>query len=392
MTRVHGHLKGLKYHPNPHSPNSPAIFLYGDQPYKYNQQSAEISPTPISSSLPMSELLLAVNGLLNTTYNSMLINKYRDLNCHLGPHKDDESSIVPSSSISTLSLGNTRRFEISLNGARDTVEHTVNLESRSLCTMLPGFQDAFYHAIACGRNSVKKERGVRYSVTFRHIIADSDSGKTTHLPEIVEEKEEEKEDQEQQKDLDTDAPDTLVFGSSLTKELDNTKLSKHHKNFKVFSHSGAKVKDILNDVKSVGKMETLDPSKITSLFFVCGGNDVENLRKDSDIEDVYRDYDELVKAAKEVFPAAKINIISLIPRRARYKCHINNMYEMNEYLDNFCQEHSFRFINIFSHFLTKLPHIWLLNRNLFNKSNLHFNTIGNSVLAKVLIGVANSPR
>ena len=395
VARVHTHLKGLTYHPNPTSPNSPEIFLYGDHPYKYNQQSAGIFPTPIISSLPMAELLVAVNGLLNTSYNSILINKYKNLHCHLVAHKDDEKSLDPTSPISTLSLGATRRFVISLNDKK-TVEQTVTLESRSLCTMLPGFQDAYYHAIAPGRNSMKREKGVRYSITFRRIL--SQSNKTTDLPNIDEEGEEDEEEEEdgeeeeEDDDDETDSPDTLVFGSSLTKELDQTKLSKYDKNFKVFSHSGASVKDIMKDVQSVRDTGTLKSSKVKSVFFVCGGNDIENLYNDSDIKDVCKDYEHLVKLTKDIFPHAKINIISLIPRRAKYRSHIDNMYEMNTWLCNFSRENSFRFVNIFSHFLLKLPHIWLLNRKLFNNSRLHFNKVGNSVLAKVLIGVANSPR
>ena len=316
--------------------------------------------------------------------------KYRNLHCSLGPHKDDETSLDPTSPISALSLGASRRLQISLDADKNKVMHTIELASRSLCSMLPGFQNSYYHSIAPGRKSVKKEKGERYSITFRRI-----------LPDAVEENEEKEEEIEevptsdikkQVPDKDKSTPDTLVFGSSLAKELDETLLSKYKKIFGVFSNSGARVQDITNDVKRVKENGTLDVQKVSSLFFVCGGNDIENLQKDSDIQNVYRDYENLVNVAKDVFPAAKINIVSLIPRRARYRAHINNMYEMNEWLEDFCLEHSFRFVNIFSHFILKLPHIWLLNRKLFNDSHLHFNKVGNSVLAKVLIGVANSPR
>ena len=385
VARVHKHVKGLQYHPNPLSSNSPEIYLYGDQPYIYNKQSAEVSPKAILTALPMAELLIAVNSELNTNYNSMLINKYRNLHSTLGPHKDDEENLDPSSSIiSTLSLGATRRFQVSLDSDKDKAVHTVELASGSICTMLPGFQDHFHHSIAAGRKSIKKEKGqARYSITFRHILSNKSADKEK-------EKEEVKESSSTKKKRDENSPDTLVFGSSLTKDLDNTLLSKYDKNLKVFSNSGAKVKDIINDVKR--EKETLDPQSITAVFFICGGNDIENLRKHTDIDNVHRDYENLISIAKDIFPAAKINIISLIPRRARYRGHINNMYVMNYWLESFCREHSCRFVNVFSHFLVKFPHIWLLNKNLFNTGHLHFNKVGYSVLAKILIGVANSPR
>ena len=393
VAKVHEHLKGLNYQPNPSSPNSPEIYLYGKHSYIYNKQSSQVSPTATLTSLPMAELLIAVNTTLNTNYNSMLINRYRNINCSLGPHKDDEVNLDPSSPISALSLGATRRLHVSLNSDKNKAVHTVELASRSLCTMLPGFQDKYYHSIAPGRKSVKKEKGVRFSITFRRILSDT--------VEEDNEKESEKDEKEEPCENPTvtpndntndNTPDTLIFGTSLTKELDDRLLSKHQKNFRVFSNSGAKVKDISNDVRTAKESGTVDYLNVTSLFFVCGGNDVENLQKDSDIVDVYRDYETLINVAKDAFPAAKINIVSLIPRRARYRAHIANMHEMNEWLEDFCHDHSFRFVNVFSHFLLKLPHIWLLNRKLFNGRLLHFNNIGNSVLAKVLIGVANSPR
>ena len=397
VTRVHDHVKGLTYHPNPNSPKSPEIFLYGDQPYQYNQQSAEIAPKPIpTSALVMSELLCTVNEALHTKYNSMLINKYNNIHSCLGPHKDDEPSLQPLSPISALSLGASRRFQISLDGDKNKIEHTVPLKSGSLCTMYPGFQEAFYHQIAPGRKSITKERGVRYSITFRCITASESSilaeEEREEKEEGEEKEEEEKEEEEETEHITNDSPDTLVFGSSLTKDLDNTKLSKYDKKFKVFPHPGASVRDITNDIERESYNVTLDKSKVTSVFLVIGGNDIENLHDEADIENVYRDFENLVEVTKDVFRDAKINIVSLIPRRARYKSHINNMYEMNTWLDHFCRQQSCRFVNIFTHFLRKLPHIWLLNKDLFNSRRLHFNKVGNSVLAKVLIGVANNPR
>ena len=386
VSRVHGHVKGLTYHPNPKSPNRPEIFLYGNQPYKYNQQSSEVVPKPTVSCPVMSELLSTVNGALGTKYNSMLINKYPNLHCSLGPHKDDEPSLDSAYPISALSLGATRRFQISCDEDKNKIVNTVLLRSGSLCTMLPGFQEAFYHQIAPGRKSIAKERGVRYSITFRHVA-------TPNLSNPVEEEEDDNGEHINDSLTDTsDTPDTLVFGSSLTKELDATLLSKYKKTFKVYPHPGANVRDITTDIERESAKGTLYTSKVTSVFLVIGGNDIENLHDDADIEHVYRDYENLIEVTKDVFRNANINIVSLIPRRARYKSHINNMYEMNTWLDLFCRENSCRFVNIFSHFLLKLPHIWLLNKDLFNTRRLHFNKVGNSVLAKVLIGVANNPR
>ena len=102
-------------------------------------------------------------------------------------------------------------------------------------------------------------------------------------------------------------------------------------------------------------------------FLVCGGNNIELLTKDSDFEHVYRDYDELIHVAREVFPEAKLHVFSLIPRRAKYKAHIiGNMHIMNTWLKDYCASHDIRFIYVFSFFIDK--HTWRLNERLFNSS------------------------
>lgn len=349
----------------------------------------------------MAELLSAVNSQMKTEYNSILVNKYKDLHCSLGFHKDDETSIDPSSPISALSLGATRRLNISLNGDKYVVKHSYRLESQSMFTMLPGFQDAFYHSIAPGRKSIKKERGVRISVTFRRILPEPGSTQqndTTAYPPPATESREEEEEEKKKQILDKDEkqtyhPDTIVFGSSLAKSLDATLLSRYSKTFKVYSNSGARVKDIEDDVKKMKEDQHLDTTKVSSVFLLCGGNDVGQLRQDSDIINIYDDYTSLVAFTQIVFPNAKINVISLIPRIARYKSHIQNMHIMNEWLEIFCTKNSHRYVDIFTHFLVTLPrpHIWHIDGKLFRHDRVHFSDVGNSVIAKVLIAVANTP-
>ena len=107
---------------------------------------------------------------------------------------------------------------------------------------------------------------------------------------------------------------------------------------------------------------------------------------------MFEDIEDTVELTREVFPHAKINFISLIPRRAKYEEHISNMHAVNIWISKFCQKEDIRFVDIFSFFLIRTSREWWLNENLFNSSKLHFNKVGDSVLAKVLIGVANLPQ
>jgi lysophospholipase L1-like esterase len=337
----------------------------------------------------MNVLLDAVNEILGTKYNSMLVNRYRSRDVCLGVHKDDEECLVKEASISTLSFGCIRRMKIAPDGDKYKPVCELVLKPGSLLTMMPGFQEKYWHSIPEGRKSTQKERGLRYSVTFRQLSPQTASTLPVaeSLPPVVQ-------PTVQGNVLGNAHPDTFVFGSSLVKGLDEQMLSKYAKNFKVLCNRGATIGKIYENVERIRDSGAYDTSQVSTVFLMCGGNDVENLKakKRNDVKFVLEDYEDLVDLVKEVFPGAKINILSLIPRRNRYGFHIDNMHKVNRWLESFCKKKSIRFVDIFSFYLVKLPNIWKLNKKLFNRDNLHFSPIGDSVLAKVLLGVANSPR
>ncbi len=169
LLEVEEHLTTLQFHPSSSRAHSPDIHLFGSQKYGYNKQSANVLPTPIVSDSPIGVLLGIVNGLVGADFNSVLINRYRNVKCYLGPHKDDEDCLDDASPISTLSLGATRRLLVCTNEDKTKPVKTLFLTPRSIFTMQPGFQELYYHAIAAGRKSRKDETGPRYSITFRRI-------------------------------------------------------------------------------------------------------------------------------------------------------------------------------------------------------------------------------
>ena len=398
LSEVHDFVKSLKYHPSSSRPHSPEIHLFGSHKYGFNRQSDDVLPTPIQPGSPLCVLVGVVSGIVGIDFNCILINHYRNCKCHLGRHKDDEKCLDRSSPIAAVSLGATRRLHIFLNEAKNKPAKTLTLTHGSLFTMEPGFQDLYYHSIPEGRKSFDNETGPRYSITLRRIIPSdtvpaSDKGCTAEeTPATVSLEEEEDIPSNEPHKSVTEAPDTVVFGSSLLKGLDEKLLSKYSKNFKVYCHRGARVSDIYEDVEKVQNMGELDTSKVSGVFLLCGGNDLENLKRDDDIKFVYEDIEDLVELTREAFPNAKIHIVSSIPRRSQYSSHIRNMHRLNYWLNSFCKKMSIRFVDIFSFFVVKLESSWILNTKLFNGSELHFSKTGDSVLAKVLIGVANMPR
>ena len=141
-------------------------------------------------------------------------------------------------------------------------------------------------------------------------------------------------------------------------------------------------------MREVANDDNFDCHAVTCIFLVCGGNDIENA---NNIDKVKEDYKKLLLYAQQAFPNATINAVSLIPRRAKYRNHIDDMHAMNDWLLTYCKNCGIRFVDIFHFFVDKLSRE--LNYKLINSHDkLHLTKVGDSVLGKVLIAVANRPR
>ena len=93
-------------------------------------------------------------------FNSSLINAYRNESDMIDFHPDRES-LGKGSAVVTVSVGDTRRFELKRNS--DGKEYTTYLHSGDLVLMYGDTQKTHKHAIP--REKIK--RGMRYSVTYR---------------------------------------------------------------------------------------------------------------------------------------------------------------------------------------------------------------------------------
>lgn len=95
--------------------------------------------------------------------NSVLVNVYRNGEDYVSMHKDDEPLFDNNQPIASVSLGTPRAFAIGTSRTR--VDHTMDLEDKSLLLMLPGFQDRYWH-------SVPRQPDVqhaRVNLTFRYV-------------------------------------------------------------------------------------------------------------------------------------------------------------------------------------------------------------------------------
>lgn len=95
--------------------------------------------------------------------NSVLVNVYRNGNDYVSMHRDDEPLFDATQPIASVSLGATRAFTI--GNSRQSVDHTIDLENKSLLLMLPGFQDRYWHGVPRQPNT----EGARINLTFRYV-------------------------------------------------------------------------------------------------------------------------------------------------------------------------------------------------------------------------------
>ena len=381
--RTFAELNSLRVLKGTHA-NSPGLCQFSDSfHYAWNGHSKSSPCHPVTP--VMRELLLYANKVLGGNFNHVLVSKYSSYKACLGAHRDDEDQLDPESPVATISFGKVRSLRITKPD--DEIVSDLRLPVNSCFTMLHGFQDRYRHAIPAGRKGIKEERGQRYSITLRKVIspppqnlnpAPNASAAPVHVEPAI-----------QQGQGEAVKTDTLVFGSSLTKDLKPELLSKHQKQFKVYPLKGAHSTRILDNLKKKVDTREIVCSDITNIFFVCGGNDVENVPNLSVVKSNYR---ALVDYALSTFPGAKINAVSLIPRRTRKEKpdHRSRMIEINSWIETLCKERQVRFVNIWSFFIDKKAND--LNYKLFFNDELHLSKTGTSVLAKVLIAVANSPR
>ncbi len=191
---------------------------------------------------------------------------------------------------------------------------------------------------------------------------------------------------------------TLVFGSSLTQDLNCDLLSKRGKTFKVFTKGGARVETVIKMVRDCVDNGDICTACVESIFVVAGGNDVENIRSADGLEKLKSSFIKLIDVINTKFPAIRINIMSLIPRRCRDYMHLRNMFSVNNFLSNLCSKKKSNcyLVKMFTKYLL-YKHLYYtkeevyLDDNLYKKDRLHFSPIGTSVLAKTLIAVANNP-
>lgn len=104
-----------------------------------------------------------VNRQLNRQFNSVLLNLYQQGDDHMGWHQDDEPELGPMPDIASLSLGQSRRFELK----HVQLGHQMNLTlgDGDLLLMTGDCQRCWQHRVP----KQAKVNSARINLTFRTI-------------------------------------------------------------------------------------------------------------------------------------------------------------------------------------------------------------------------------
>jgi len=121
--------------------------------------------TPLEWTSELMELKGLVEPIANITFNSVLLNYYRDGKDSVAWHSDKETVMGSHPIIASISFGAVRSFDIRKKEGHHE-KHSVRLEHGSLLIMKGDLQSKWEHRIAKTAVPI----GPRVNLTFRRII------------------------------------------------------------------------------------------------------------------------------------------------------------------------------------------------------------------------------
>lgn len=135
---------------------------YGDPGTDYSYSDIQLTPLPWTTSLL--EIKSAVEKLAGVSFNSALLNQYRDQNDSMGWHRDNEKKLGTNPVIASVSFGAVRQFRFR-HYHETSLKTSIDLTSGSVLLMKGSTQHHWQHAIFKEKNFLEP----RINITFRTI-------------------------------------------------------------------------------------------------------------------------------------------------------------------------------------------------------------------------------
>lgn len=112
----------------------------------------------------LSQIRIKVESFLDYSFNSVLVNCYRNGEDHVGWHADNEPELGEQPFIASVSFGAERPFAFRHKTSAENGR--ILLESGSLLIMQPAFQSDWLHSVPVQKSTSQ----VRINLTFRSVI------------------------------------------------------------------------------------------------------------------------------------------------------------------------------------------------------------------------------
>ena len=148
-----------KRHPQPR-----LVAWYGDQGRGYTYSGIKLDPLAWNHTLQ--DVRSRVEAKVGASFNSVLLNFYRDNRDSIGLHSDDEKELGPQPVIASLSLGEVRTLVFRHKILKDEKPIRLKLPSGSLLVMKGKTQKNWKHGI----DKEALDCGPRVNLTFRQIL------------------------------------------------------------------------------------------------------------------------------------------------------------------------------------------------------------------------------
>jgi alkylated DNA repair dioxygenase AlkB len=129
---------------------------------KYSYSGITLNPRPFSSAV--SQIASKIQQKTGISFNSVLVNYYRNGQDSMGWHADDEPELGADPMIASVSFGEPRDFLLRHNTRKELILK-LPLPSGSLLLMGKGIQLNWKHSLP-----KRKHAGPRINLTFRKIL------------------------------------------------------------------------------------------------------------------------------------------------------------------------------------------------------------------------------
>lgn len=134
---------------------------YGDQDKPYTFSGITLKPNAWTSELQ--EIKSLIEPIAGVSFNSVLLNLYRDGNDSISWHTDAEKELGENPVIASVNFGAERTFQLRHKHTKERID--IELGHGSLLIMEGPLQHFWQHQVP----KTKKEKGPRINLTFRVI-------------------------------------------------------------------------------------------------------------------------------------------------------------------------------------------------------------------------------